>query len=136
MAMPLPIDVLLIVPFLGLLATWTPTDRTKRLLDALEAAARRAGLPKKAVAAAQGLSEQRWQRQLALRDNAHPSLARAGELPDDVLLHFADEICTRIGGARVVRDAQLISVMAALDRIQVRMARMELHDDEQEREVS
>lgn len=134
--MPLPTELLVLVPFLGFLATWEASPRALRVLAALERAAQKAGLPKKAVAASQGLSEQRWSRQLAMRDGAHPSLARFGELPDDVLLNFADELCAIVGGARVVRDAQILAVMDAIDRIQVRMARMELPAAEQERQAS
>lgn len=121
--MKLPFVLLTFMPAICLLLPFEMTERSRRLVEALQAAARKAGLQQKEVAYAQGLSEQRWNRQLAMRDGAHPSLARAGELPDEVLIAFAEEICARVpGGARVVRDAQINRLIDAMERRQERTA--------------
>jgi hypothetical protein len=104
-------------------ACWQPTEESRVLVTAAERAIARAQIPQKAAAAAQGLTESQWNRQLKGRDGAHVSMFRFGllvlEYPK-VLLYLVDELADLVD-AKVLTRGEMRDL---IDQAQVLILKM------------
>ncbi len=94
-------------------------EQMLRMCAALERAGFKAGLNRDGMARHMGISPTLYTRQIQLRDNAHPSWARMGLLPEDVLENVAVEMCDMHGRSRVITDAKLDALVHAVDMLRL-----------------
>ena len=105
----------LMVQGLGLCAAWEPSERSRRWMRMLALAWDKTGLQRKEIAGHMRVTEVQLSKGLSMLDGARLPAAWIGELPDEAWLSMASEICNEVGGARVVRDPQIIALMQAIE---------------------
>ncbi len=94
-------------------------EQMLRMCAALERAGFRAGLNRDGMARHMGISPTLYTRQIQLRDHAHPSWARMGLLPEDVLENLTVELCDMHGRSRVLTDSKLDALVHAVDMLRL-----------------
>ncbi len=94
-------------------------EQMLRMCAALERAGFKAGLNRDGMARHMGISPTLYTRQIQLRDHAHPSWARMGLLPEEVLENVTVELCDMHGRSRVLTDAKIDALVHAVDMLRI-----------------
>lgn len=113
----LVLAMLMALPAIALSMAYTPNDRVLSWLRLCRDAWRMANIEDKEAAYIQGVDHSQLCRQLALRDQAHPSLARFGAFNDEVRLNLAQGICDHTGKAILVRDERLQRLIVTVETL-------------------